>query len=194
MSVNLIFLSGSCRKASLNKKLAQNACDMAKKLGATVEHLDLADYDMPIYNEDLEKATGLPEAAKRLKEKFMSCDGFFIASPEYNSSLTPLLKNSIDWMSRKENDDEPNLVAYSCKVAAISAASPGAYGGLRGLVPLRMVLGNIGVTVIPQQLALGSAHKFFDEEDQLNNKQKIEALHDVIENFVHAARALKNRV
>ena len=140
---NILFLAGSARKESINKKLARLAATMAEATGADVTLIDLKDYDMPIYNGDLEQENGLPENAKKLKKIFIEHDGFFIASPEYNSSYSALLKNTIDWLSRPHKENEPPLTAYKGKVAALGATSPGALGGLRGLVALRMLLGKI---------------------------------------------------
>ncbi|MDP1592373.1 MAG: NAD(P)H-dependent oxidoreductase, partial [Prosthecobacter sp.] len=98
-------------------------------------------------------------------------DAFLIASPEYNSSITAVLKNALDWASRDESDDEPALSAYRGKTAALLSASPGALGGLRGLVHLRSILGNIGVIVLPDQVALPKAHEAFDDAGQLKDQR-----------------------
>ena len=120
--------------------------------------LDLRDYPMPLYDGDLEEASGIPEPARRFKQVLIEHDGFLIASPEYNSSISPALKNAIDWASRPV-PGEPALVAYQGKTAGLMAASPGALGGLRGLVHVRAILGNIGVLVIPEQIAVSSASR-----------------------------------
>jgi chromate reductase, NAD(P)H dehydrogenase (quinone) len=187
----LVFLAGSAREGSFNKKLARLAADIARAEDADVTLLDLADYPMPIYNGDLEEEQGLPDTVITLKHLFRECDGFFIASPEYNSSMPPLLKNTLDWLSRKEKEDEPPLVAYQGKIAALSAASPGQYGGLRGLVPLRMMLGNIGVHVIPQQLAVAKANEAFDDQDRLRNDQQMQTLKSVVQGLIRASRCLR---
>ena len=191
MTAKLIFLSGSVRKESLNAKLAKAAADMAKENGADATYIDLNEYQMPIYNGDLEDSEGLPEKAIALKKLFIECDGFFIASPEYNSGYSALLKNTIDWLSRKDQENEKGLIAFSGKVSAISAASTGALGGLRGLVPLRMLLGNIGVTVIPQQLAVSKAHQSFDNEGNLIDDKQRQTLQNVVQQFVRTTEALK---
>jgi len=152
----LLFFAGSARKESINKKLAKLAADMAQDAGAQVTHIDLKDFEMPLYDGDVEAQNGIPENAKKLKQFFVEHDGFFIASPEYNSSMPPLLKNTLDWISRPHEENEAPLIAFNGKVAALGAVSPGGLGGLRGLVPLRMMLGNIGVTVVPSQVAVGS--------------------------------------
>ena len=191
MSIKLLFLAGSCRKASLNMKLAKAAKNMASELGAEVTFIDLADYDMPIYNGDYEEENGLPESVKALKQLFIDHDGFFIASPEYNSGYSPLLKNTIDWLSRAENKEEKMLAAFTGKVGAISAASPGGLGGIRGLTQLRMLLGNINVHVIPKQAAVGSAMKSFDDEDHIIDERQHKMVSGVVTQFVNTAKAMK---
>lgn len=189
--MKLLFLAGSSRKASWNKMLARIAYDIAKAEGAEATFIDLKDYPMPIYNGDDEEAQGLPEKAIDLKKLFIEHDGFFIASPEYNSSITPLLKNSLDWISRPQKEDKMELVAYMGKVAAISSASPGNLGGLRSLVVLRMMLGNIGVTVVPKQLAIIKAHEAFGKDGQLiDNKQK-DTLAGVVKQLITTTKGLK---
>lgn len=187
MSAKLLFLAGSARKDSLNKKLAKAATKIAEEQGATATFVDLKDYEMPIYDGDWEDKNGVPDAAKKLKQIFMDHDGFFIASPEYNSGYSPLLKNTIDWMTRPMGDDVPGLAAFDGKIGAISAASPGGLGGMRGLVQLRMLLGNINVHLIPAQAAISSAHESFDDEGNLTNEQQAKMLHNVVEQLVKTA-------
>lgn len=187
----ILFLAGSARKESINKKLVKLAANMAKEAGAEVTVIDLKDYEMPLYNGDLENEQGIPENTKKLKQLFIDHDGFFIASPEYNSSYSPLLKNTIDWVSRVSEDNEAPLVAYNGKVAALGAISPGALGGLRGLVPLRMLLGNIGVIVIPTQIAIGAGFKAFDADGKLNDEVQANRLKSTIDELLTAADRLK---
>lgn len=187
----LLFLAGSARKDSYNKKLARCASLIAQEHGAEASFIDLADFEMPIYDGDLEEAQGLPENAKKLKALFAQSDGFFIAAPEYNSSIAPLLKNALDWISRGHEEGEAPLIAYRGKVAAISAASPGGFGGLRGLVPLRMMLGNIGVFVTPSQLALAKAHEAFTDEGALKDDGQTQMLTNVVRELVETAQKLK---
>ena len=117
------------------------AADAARDAGAEVTLIDLRDLPLPLFDGDLEDKQGLPENAKKLKALLRAHDGLLISSPEYNSSITGVLKNAIDWASRAETDDEPPLVCFRGKVAALLSASPGALGGLRGLVHLRAILG-----------------------------------------------------
>lgn len=157
----IVALAGSIRKASYNKLLVRIAAEGARSAGADVTFIDLADYPLPIFDEDLEAAEGMPENAARLKAHLVASDGILLAAPEYNSSITGALKNVIDWASRKTGD-EPPLAAFSGKAAALMAASPGALGGLRGLVHVRSILSSIGVLVIPDQIAVPKAFEAFD--------------------------------
>jgi len=183
----LLFFAGSARKDSTNKKLAALAGRLAEEKGAEVTIIDLRDFEMPLYDGDLEDEKGLPENARRLKQLFVDHDGFFIASPEYNSSFSPLLKNTLDWISRTGAENEPSLIAYSGKVAALAATSPGGLGGLRGLVALRMMLANVGVTVIPAQAAIGSGFQAFDEKGNLSDEAQAAMLGKVIDAFIKTA-------
>ena len=175
----ILAFAGSAREDSFNKKLVRLAADSAGRAGAEVTVIDLKDYPLPLFDQDDEKEHGLPDNAKALKKIFQSHHGLLIASPEYNSSVTPLLKNTLDWVSRAETEDEPPLSAYKGKIALLLSASPGALGGLRGLVHLRSILQNIGVIVLPNQKAVPAAHKAFDSDGQLVDermRQSIEFL------------------
>ena len=163
----ILAFGGSLRRDSYNQKLAAIAADGARIAGAEVTLIALRDFPLPIFDEDLEKAEGMPEAGKKLKKLFREHHGLLIASPEYNSSITGALKNAIDWVSRPESDDEPGLVAYTGKSAILCAASPGGLGGLRGLVHVRAILGNIGVTVLPDQVAISKAYEAFGPDGSL---------------------------
>jgi chromate reductase, NAD(P)H dehydrogenase (quinone) len=170
----LLAFAGSLRAGSFNQKLVEIAAEGARAAGADVKVIHLRDLPMPLFDQDLETAGGLPENARAFKALLRASDGFLIASPEYNSSLTGALKNAIDWASRAETDDEPPLVAFQGKTAAIMSASPGALGGMRGLVHLRAILGNIGVLVLPDQAAVPTAHAAFDEAGVLTDARKAE--------------------
>jgi chromate reductase, NAD(P)H dehydrogenase (quinone) len=171
----ILAFSGSARKKSYNQKLVQIAALGAQQAGAEVTVVNLADYPMPIFNQDLEAAEGMPKQARAFKELLIAHDGFLIASPEYNSAFSPLLKNAIDWASRREGDEAP-LLAFRGKVAVIMAASPGALGGLRGLVFLRMLLANIGMTVLADQQAVVQADQAFGDEGYLLDNDKQDAV------------------
>ncbi len=164
----ILAFAGSARRDSFNKKLIRIAARGAEAAGAKVTLVDLADYPLPLYDQDAESSTGMPENAQALLSLFKSYHGLMIASPEYNSSITPLLKNTLDWVSRK-NGSDPALTAFQGKTAILMSASPGALGGLRGLVHLRAILGNIGVTVLPEQRAVSQAGDAFDEQGNLRD-------------------------
>ena len=168
----ILAFAGSSRKDSFNKKLLAIAAQGAVSAGAEVTIINFSDYSAPIFNQDLEMEQGIPDKAREFKNLLIAHDGFLIASPEYNSGFSPLLKNMIDWASRKESDNEPPLQAYKGKFAVIMATSPGALGGLRGLVFLRMLLNNIGVTVLPEQLAVPLANKAFADDGSLVDEQQ----------------------
>jgi chromate reductase len=178
MAVKVLAFAGSTRRDSFNRKVLSIAVRGAEAAGASVTVVELADYEMPLFNEDLEAIAGLPDAAKRLKELFLAHQGLILACPEYNSSITPLLKNTIDWVSRKL-PGEGGLAAYQGKVAGLVSASPGALGGLRGLRHVREILGNIGVLVIPQQMAISQAMNAFGEDGNLKDAKQQAAVEGV---------------
>ena len=188
----IVALAGSLRTGSLNKKLVALAADAAREAGAEVTVVDLRQLALPLYDQDIEDASGLPEGAKKFKALLRESDGFLIASPEYNSSVTAALKNAIDWASRAESDDEPPLVAFTGKAAALMSASPGALGGLRGLVALRSILGNIGVLVQPDQVSIPGAHEAFDDAGKLKDQRKAKQIAELAKGLVDLARKLKS--
>ncbi len=174
----ILAFAGSTREASYNKLLVKVAAAGARAAGAEVTYVDLHDLPMPLFDEDLEAKEGMPENARKLKELMVAHDGFLIASPEYNSSVTPVLKNAIDWVSRPA-PGEPGLVAFTDKVAVIMSASPGGLGGLRGLVHLRSILGNINVFVLPDQKAIPQAFAVFNADGRMNDPKQ----HESVENL-----------
>ena len=183
----ILALSGSTRHDALNRKLIQAAVDATQAAGGEVTLIDLADYPLPLYNGDLEDRDGLPDNALRLKALFKEHDALLIASPEYNSSLPPLLKNTIDWISR-EWQGESGLVPYQNKVAAIMAASPGSLGGMRMLPHLRQILNALGVMVLPGQFSLADAEQAFDPESGALTSP--DRLHSLVLELVRVTAAL----
>lgn len=182
----ILAFAGSLRKDSYNKKLVRIAAAAARSAGAEVTIIDLKDYPLPVFDEDLEREAGAPENARRLKQLFVEHDGFLIAAPEYNSSITAVLKNTIDWVSRPV-PGEPPLRGFRDKVASLMSASPGALGGLRGLVHVRSILGNIGVIVLPDQVAVPRAFEAFNPDGALkDDKQRasVEALGRTLASFL----------
>jgi len=168
----VLVFAGSARVGSLNKKLARVAASSLEAAGAEATFIDLNEYTMPLYHGDLEIRQGIPENARKLRAIFIAHEALLIASPENNASVSAPLKNTLDWVSRQDGD-QPGGVPYSNKIACIMAASPGALGGLRGLVHLRAILESLGVLVLPGQFALSRAHEAFDEQGALKDaKQK----------------------
>jgi chromate reductase, NAD(P)H dehydrogenase (quinone) len=164
----ILALAGSTREASFNKKLVRIAATGARAAGASVTTIDLRDLQLPLYDEDFETKDGLPGNARKLKDLMLSHQGFLISSPEYNSSISAVLKNAIDWASRPVPGEAP-LACFTGKTAAIMSASPGALGGLRGLVHVRSILGNINVLVMPDQVAVMNAHTAFTDDGKLKD-------------------------
>ncbi|MEA5627745.1 NAD(P)H-dependent oxidoreductase [Nostoc sp. UHCC 0251] len=171
----ILAFAGSTRIDSYNKKLVKIAAAGAKAAGAEVTYIDLRDLPLPLFDEDLEAQEGLPANARTFKNLMISHQGLLIASPEYNSSLTAVLKNAIDWASRPAPNEAP-LAAFAGKVATIMSASPGALGGLRGLVHLRSILGNIKVLVLPDQIAVSKAYEAFNDDGTLKDPQQQESI------------------
>ena len=187
----ILAFAGSARDASFNKKLVKIAIEGARKAGAEVNYIDLKDYPMPLFDQDYEAQNGIPENAKKVKKMMVESDGFLIAAPEHNSSITPLLKNTIDWASRAESKDEPPLSAYKGKCAAIMSASPGGLGGLRGLVHVRSILENIGVIVLPNQRAISGAYAAFDETGNLRDEKQQSSVEGLGEQLAQLIEKLK---
>lgn len=179
----ILAFAGSARSESFNKRLLVYAAKQTQAAGADVTVLDFADLPLPLYDGDLEANDGVPANALELKRLMKAHDGFLIACPEYNSSITPLLKNAIDWASRPVAGEAP-LETYRGKTAALIAASPGGLGGLRGLVTVRSILGNIGVFVTPTQLAVPLAHQAFAEDGSLIEERMRKGLDGVVTELV----------
>jgi NAD(P)H-dependent FMN reductase len=185
----ILAFSGSIRRDSWNRKLIQAAVDAARAAGGDVTLIDLSDYPLPLMNEDLEARDGLPDNAQRLKALFKAHDALLIASPEYNSSMPPLLKNTLDWVSR-EWQGESGLVPYQNKVAAILAASPGTFGGMRMLPHLRQVLNTLGVLVLPGQFSLAHADRAFEDVDGMPVLKSPARLHALVLELVNTTERL----
>ncbi len=189
MSAKLLVFAGSVRRDSFNARLARFAAREAEAAGAVATLVDLAEFGLPLYNGDLEADEGLPAGAVRLKALFLAHDGFLIASPEYNGSLSPLLKNAIDWVSRPVAG-QPPLVWFRGKAAGLMAASPGALGGLRGLVHVRQILSGIGVVVAPTEHAVARAGEAFDGGGELVEEPHGAAVRRVVRETVRIAAKL----
>ncbi|HEX2812189.1 MAG TPA: NAD(P)H-dependent oxidoreductase [Sphingopyxis sp.] len=158
---------GSTREGSFNRMLGKLAVGALEAEGATVADIDLADFDLPLYSAARE-AGAFPADAERLKQLFAAQDGLLFVSPEYNGSVSPLLKNAIDWASRPTGGESlVALSAYRGKASAVMAASISPFGGLRGLMHLRQILSTIQTLVIPEQVLIPNAHAAFDADGNL---------------------------
>jgi chromate reductase, NAD(P)H dehydrogenase (quinone) len=195
MTARILAFAGSARRESLNKKLARAAHAAAKAAGAEATFVDLDDYPMPVYHGDLEAASGMPERAQALRAIFLEHDGLLIASPENNNSLSSLLKNTIDWLSRDVGDGKganAGLAPWRGKVAGLLAASPGAFGGVRHLPHLRQVLAGLGVTVVGAQVAVPKAHEAFAADGSLADERvakQVRALAEAVAGLATKLRA-----
>ena len=190
--IPLLVFAGSSRAQSWNRKLAKVAAEAARAAGAQVTHLELGDFDLPLYNGDLE-ARGIPHDAIRLKEVFHAHPAWLVVSPEYNGSYTGLLKNTIDWVSRPvpgdplwANGGKP----FAGKVVGMLSASPGALGGLRSLSHLAPLLMNLQCWVAPKQFALSKASEAFDADGRLIAESARTSVQGVVDQVLHAAQRL----
>lgn len=172
----ILVFSGSTRKESLNRKLVAEVLSI-KLENARLEEIDLKDYPMPLYDGDLESEQGPPTNALKLKKVFAEADGIIISSPEYNSSVSAVLKNTLDWMSRPGGEHKP----YAGKFALILAASPSASGGIRVLYHLESILQNFGVFVLPDKFPLREADRAFDSSGRLKDQKLKKQLYRLVE-------------
>jgi len=186
MNARVLVVPGSSRTESLNRKLASAAARELAARGAVVTLISLADYPMPIYDGDLEAEKGLPAAAGRLIDLFCDHDAVLFVTPEYNGGPTPLLVNTIAWLSR--GDAKP----FKERVFALAAASPGRFGGLRGLMTVRQSLGlGLGALIIPEQFLLPGANRAFNEDGSLAEDANPKALQAMVKALLYAARQMK---
>ena len=187
----VLVFAGSIRTGSFNARLAAIAAKEIARAEAEVTRISLLDFPLPLYDGDLEARSGPPENALKLKRMFCAHQGVFIASPEYNASLTPLLKNTIDWISRVREKQEPPLSAYRNRVFALGAASNGTLGGMRSLMALRQSLElGCGALVIPEQIAVREAGHAFDENDELKDERSVALLRTLARRLVEVARQI----
>lgn len=189
----ILVFAGSAREGSYNKKLARIAAACARQAGATATFIDLRDFPLPVFDQDLE--AGLMPAehpeARKLKALMREHDAFLIASPENNSTYSALLKNVLDWASRRREGEAPHE-PYAGKPVAILSASPGELGGIRGLQTLRLLLGNLRMLVLPDQFALGHAGAAFDETGALKDPKHRAAVETVAKRLVGFAARLSS--
>ena len=182
--MKLFAFAAALRKDSLNRKLLRVATGFAEKAGATLDVADFHEFDMPLYDGDVEAASGIPAGAQKLRERFLGADAFLIASPEYNFSIPGTLKNAIDWVSRA------NPPAWRGKPGLLMSASPSLVGGNRGLWALRPALEVTGAVLYPDMFSLASAHEAFDEAGALKDAKMAGRLEKNVAAFLKMAQAL----
>ena len=188
----ILVFAGSIRTGSYNAQLAALATKLLALEEAEPTRISLQDFPLPVYDGDLEARSGPPAEAVKLKRMMMQHAGVLIATGEYNASVTPLLKNAIDWISRVREGTEPPLAAYRNRIFALVAASPGTLGGYRGLMAVRQALElGCGATVLPEQVAVRDAANAFDENDNLRDARTADALKALLRRLVDAARYLR---
>jgi len=187
----ILVIPGSLRTGSHNARLAALAAKELVLADAEVTQISLQDYPLPLFDADTMAADGLPQHAVQLQRMMGAHQGVFITSPEYSASVTPLVKNTIDWMSRARVRGEPNYTAFKDRVFAVGAASSGALGGLRSLMALRQILEfGCGALVIPEQISVANAADAFDDMDNLKDERAAAALKALARRLVEVARAL----
>lgn len=187
----ILVFAGSIRTGSFNARLAALAVKELALADAEVTHISLADYPLPLYDADLEAGSGVPDNAVKLKRQFTVHAGIFIVSPEYNASVTPLLKNTLDWVSRVREGNEAPMSAYKNRAFALGAASNGSLGGYRSLMALRQILElGCGATVLPEQIAVREAASAFDDDDSLRDERAARSLKRVLQRLSDAAQQL----
>ena len=187
----ILVFAGSIRSGSHNARLAALAAKELALTGADVTRISLQDYPLPIYDGDDEVRSGVPANAHNLKRMMAAHQGVFIASPEYNASITPLLKNTIDWISRVRERSEPPLAVFKDRAFALGGASDSPHGALRSLMALRQVLElGCGALVIPEQITVFRASDAFDEMDNLKEERAAASLKRVVQRLADTARGM----
>jgi len=186
----ILIVPGSARQHAFSKQNARAAQAALERAGAAPTLIDLADFELPLYNADLEARAGIPAAARRLQALIAAHQALLIASPEYNGSITPLLLNTLDWCSRSDPNDRAGsgLAIFADKPAALIGSSPSWTGGLRALIQLRDLLGYLGMIVLPQQLVVPRANAAFDAAGDLIDERQRATLALVAAALIKAVR------
>ena len=187
-ALKILVIPGSLRSGSLNARLAAVAAYELAQLGAEVSRISLADFPLPIYDGDLQSKSGVPKHAVNLKRMIGAHHGVLIVTPEYNSSVPPLVKNTIDWVSRVQDAQEARGEVFRERAFAIAAASESRFGGTRSLAALRLILTACHATVIANQLALSFADQAYDDTDRLKHPADIEALKALVRQLIEIAQ------
>jgi NAD(P)H-dependent FMN reductase len=187
----ILVIPGSLRAKSYNVRLAALASKELTLADADVTRISLVDYPLPIYDADTAEKSGPPHNAFKLKQLMSAHQGVFIASPKYNASLTPLIKNTIDWISAVRERGDPPLAAYQNRVFALGGASPGRSGATHSLLALRQVLAvGCGALVLAEQVTVPNAEHAFDDMDELTDARAANQLKVVVRKLVDTARLM----
>jgi chromate reductase, NAD(P)H dehydrogenase (quinone) len=189
-ALKILVIPGSLRTGSLNAKLAAVAAHQFAQTGTEVTRLSLADFPLPIYDGDLQSKSGVPKNAVDLKRMIGAHHGVLFVTPEYNSSVPPLLKNAIDWVSRVQDAHESRGQVFRDRAFAIAGASRNRLGGSRALAALRLILSACQALVIPNQLALAFADEAYDDRDRLKHPPDIEALGAMVRQLIDVSQRL----
>jgi chromate reductase, NAD(P)H dehydrogenase (quinone) len=189
-ALKILVIPGSLRTGSLNARLAAAAAHEFALAGVEVTRISLGDFPLPIYDGDLQTKSGVPKNAISLKRMIATHHGVLIVTPEYNSSVPPLVKNIIDWVSRVHDGHEARGQVFRERPFAIAAASEGRLGGTRALAALRLILSACQASVIPSQLALSFAGEAYDDMDRLKHPPDIEALKALVRQLIDVAQAM----
>src|ERR1700761_7553697 len=186
----ILVIPGSLRSGSHNVKLAMAAAYEFAQAGVDVTRLSLGDYPLPIYDGDLQAKSGVPKNAVNLKRMMSAHHGVVIVTPEYNSSVPALLKNTIDWITRVQDPHESRGQIFRQKPFAIAAASEGRLGGTRALAALRLILSACQAIVVPNQLALSFADQAYDDMDRLKKEADIEAMRALVTQLIEVSQRM----
>ena len=189
-ALKILVIPGSLRTGSLNARLAATAGYELSQAGVDVTRISLADFPLPIYDGDLQTKSGVPKNAVNLKRMMSAHHAVLIVTPEYNSSVPPLVKNAIDWVSRVQDANENRGQVFRERPFAIAAASEGRLGGTRALAALRLILSACHATVIPDQLALSFASQAYDDMDRLRHPADIEALAAIVRQLIEVSQRM----
>ena len=189
-AVKILVIPGSLRSGSLNAKLAAVAAHALAQEGAEITRISLGDFPLPIYDGDLQAKSGVPKHAVNLKRMMAAHHGVLIVTPEYNSSVPALIKNTIDWVSRVHDPHETRGQVFRDRVFAIAAASGGRLGGSRALAALRLILSACHAQVIPNQLALSFAEHAYDDMDHLKHPADIEAMQAMVRQLIDVSQRM----
>jgi chromate reductase len=188
--LKILVMPGSLRTGSHNVRLASVAAYAFAQAGADVTRISLADFPLPIYDGDLQARSGVPQNAVKLKRMIGAHHGVLLVTPEYNSSVPPLVKNTIDWITRVQDAHEVRGQVFLERPFAIAAASESRLGGTRALAALRLILSACRATVIPNQLALSFADQAYDDMDRLKKEADIDALNALVRQLIEVSQRM----